>query len=387
MDSLFSSLAAECRELRRRLHQQPELSGQEFSTRTALMAELKQLGFEPRAFEEHAGITALWPGESPSSGCIALRADMDALPLQEETDLVYASQTPGVMHACGHDGHMAILLGVAKWLAHQGKQGRRFPKAVKLIFQPSEEAEGGALMMIGSGALKEPEVEAIFALHGWPELPAGTVAAPDRAVMAAVDNFTLKLQGKGGHGGMPHLTQDPIVAAAAIITASQTLVSRRISPLDSAVVTFGHLSAGETFNVIPETCLVRGTVRSLDAKVRVAVRQDFESLVKHTGLAMGVESELEWLESCPPTVNSPDMAARVRTAALHTLGPNCLRDVPPSMGGEDFAFFLEQVPGAYFWLGLGMERGGLHNPHFDFNDATLAAGIAVFTGIIEGYPV
>ncbi len=286
------------------------------------------------------------------------------------------------MHACGHDGHMAILLGVAKWLA---RNGRKYPKAVKLIFQPCEEAGNGAARMIADGVLENPKVEAVFGLHGWPELAAGTLAVPDRAVMAAVDNFTLRLHGRGGHGAMPHLTRDPVVAAATIITAAQTLVSRKISPLDAAVVTFGHVSAGETFNVIPETCLLRGTVRSLDAEVRRSLREGFESLVRHAALAQGVESEIEWLESCPPTVNHPAMSAIVRSAALKALGPDCLRDLPPSMGGEDFAFFLEQAPGAYFWLGLGMERGGLHNPRFDFNDAALAAGIAVFAGIIESY--
>ena len=239
--------------------------------------------------------------------------------------------------------------------------------------------------MIENGVLENPKVEAIFGLHGWPELPAGTVAVPEKAVMAAVDNFSLQLHGRGGHGAMPHLTLDPIVAAAAIITSAQTLVSRRAPPLESAVLTFGSIAAGHAQNIIPETCLLRGTLRSFDPVLRASLKEGFESLVKHTATAMGVRSELEWLEACPATLNDPAMAMLARNAATDALGIASIRDRVPSMGGEDFAYFLEQVPGAYFWLGLGMERGGLHNPRFDFNDEALAAGIAVFAGIIERY--
>ncbi len=382
MDPLFHSLAAGCRTFRHKLHQKPELSGGEFSTREALVAELKSLGFQPKTFEGHAGIVALWPGGNSTAGCLALRADMDALPLQEESGIAWASQTPNVMHACGHDGHMAILLGVARWLSHKGK---RHPKAVKLIFQPAEETGNGAPQMIENGVLEDPKVESIFGLHGWPELPAGTVAVPERAVMAAVDNFSLKILGRGGHGAMPHLSIDPIVAAASIVTGAQTLVSRKTPPLESAVLTFGSIAAGHAHNIIPETCFLRGTLRSFDPLVRSSLKEGFESLVKHTAIAMGVQSELEWLEACPATLNDPAMATLARKAAMEALGIESIRERVPSMGGEDFAYFLEQVPGAYFWLGLGMDRGGLHNPRFDFNDEALAAGIAVFASIIEQY--
>jgi hippurate hydrolase len=381
-DPLFPTLAAECADLRRGLHEHPELSGGEFSTREFLTAELKSLGFEPRSFPDHAGVTALWPAQKPGAGCLALRADMDALPLREESGVAWASRNDGVMHACGHDGHMAVMLGVARWLS---RKGIRYPKSVKLIFQPAEETGNGASRMISDGVLEDPRVEAVFGLHGWPELPAGTVAVPDGPIMAAVDNFNLRLRGRGGHGAMPQFTRDPIVAAAAIITLAQTLISRRTSPLSPAVLTFGHVSAGRTHNVIPETCELRGTLRSLDPVVRRALRDEFASLVRHAATAQGVEAELEWQEACPSTVNEPGMAARARAAAVKALGPGGLRELPPSMGGEDFAFFLERVPGAYFWLGLGMDRGSLHNPRFDFNDAALAAGIAVFAGIVEDY--
>jgi amidohydrolase len=384
MDPLFLSISAECREVRHRLHARPELSGAEFATRDAVVAELRSLGFAPQTFEAHTGVVALWPpgsGAGPAS-CLALRADMDALPLQEESADAWKSQVAGVMHACGHDGHTAVLLGVARWLA---RSGRTWPRPVKLIFQPAEETGLGAPGLIETGALENPRVEAVFALHGWPELPAGALSIPDRAVMAAVDNFTLTLRGRGGHGAMPQLARDPVVAAAALILNAQTLVSRKSSPLEAAVLTFGQVSAGRTHNVIPETALLRGTLRTLNPALRAELMRDFESMVNHVAGAHGITAEMEWVEACPATLNDPAMAALARAGVRRTLGEGCLRDAPPSMGGEDFSYFLQKVPGAYFWLGLGMERGGLHNPRFDFNDEALAAGVAAFAGIVEEY--
>jgi amidohydrolase len=377
----FLSIAAESRELRHRLHARPELSGSEFATRDVVVETLRALGFEPRIFADSTGVSALWPGRG-AGPCIALRADMDALPLQEDSGRPWASQVPGVMHACGHDGHTAVLLGVARWLRDSEKA---FAGPVKLIFQPAEETGLGAPSMIDEGVLNDPKVEAVFALHGWPELEAGKIVVPDRAVMAAVDNFTLTLRGKGGHGAMPHLARDPVVAAAALISSAQTLVSRRASPLDAAVLTFGQVAAGKTHNVIPETCLMRGTLRTLDPVLRKTLMEDFDALTRHLSAAHGVEPVLEWVEACPATLNDPGMAALAREGARKRLGDACLRSLPPSMGGEDFSYFLQKAPGAYFWLGLGMERGGLHNPRFDFNDEALATGIAAFAGIVEEF--
>ncbi len=381
MDSLFTVLAEEVRPLRRRLHGNPELSGVEFATRDALIDALRALGFTPQVFPDQAGVVAVWEGADPSRA-LALRADMDALPLQEASGLPWASARAGVMHACGHDGHMTMLLGVARWLH---RRGRRYPQSVKLIFQPAEETGLGAPQLIADGVLAAPQVEAVFALHGWPELPLGTVAVPDGPVMAAVDNFELRLRGRGGHGAMPHLARDPIVAGAALISAAQTLISRRLPPREPGVLTFGHISAGEAPNVIPETCLLRGTLRTLDPERRARLRADFEALAHGVAAAHEVADELEWIEACPPTVNDPGMAARARAAVIRALGADGLRAMPPSMGGEDFAYFLERVPGAYGWLGLGMDRGPLHNPRFDFNDTALATGIAFFAHLIEDY--
>jgi amidohydrolase len=377
----WASIAVACRDIRHGLHSRPELSGAEHLTRDAVVAELAALGFEAQVSEAHSGIVAVWPG-SGSAPCVALRADMDALPLKEDSGVPWTSTHPGVMHACGHDGHMAVLIGVARWLSTSGK---RFPGPVKLIFQPAEETGLGAPALIQDGALRNPDVKAIFALHGWPELPVGTLAIPDTAIMAAVDNFDITLKGVGGHGAMPHLVRDPVPVAASLITAAQTLVSRRTSPLDAAVLTFGHVAAGRTYNVIPEHALLRGTLRTLNPALRKTLRADFEALIAHTAAAHGITSTIEWVEACPATINDPAMAALARDGVRAALGPDVLRDVPPSMGGEDFSYFLHEVPGAYFWLGLGMERGGLHNPRFDFNDEAIATGIAAFAGIVERF--
>jgi amidohydrolase len=381
MPTDFKALAAACSETRHGLHRRPELSGVEFTTRDVVVAELVSLGYAPHTFEGHMGVVATWPGtgEGPS---IALRADMDALPLREESGVAWTSEHAGVMHACGHDGHMAVLLGVARWLAENKKA---YPGSIKLIFQPAEETGLGAPFLIREGVLKNPDVAAIFALHGWPELPVGTLAIPDTAIMAAVDNFDITLKGVGGHGAMPHLARDPVVAAASLITAAQTLVSRRASPLDAAVLTFGNVAAGKTYNVIPETVLLRGTLRTLNPVLRETLRADFEALIAHTASAHGITSSIEWVEACPATINDPAMAALARDGVRTALGDGCLRSVPPSMGGEDFSYFLQEIPGAYFWLGLGMDRGGLHNPRFDFNDAAMANGIAAFAGIVERF--
>jgi amidohydrolase len=378
----FTTVAASVRDFRRDLHRRPELSGGEHRTHEALCAALRALGFEPLTSPDHTGVVALWEGAEGARGpCVALRADMDALPLRETSGVAWASENDGVMHACGHDGHMAVLLGVARWLS-EGK--RRFPGPVKLIFQPAEETGLGAPAMIREGVLRAPKVEAIFGLHGWPEIPLGTLAVPDHAVMAAVDNFDLTLRGVGGHGAMPHLVRDPVPAAAALVTSAQTLVSRRASPLDAAVLTFGHIAAGRTYNVVPESCHLKGTLRTLNPDLRKTLMAEFEILAARVSEAHGVKAELSWIEACPATLNDPAMAALAREGVRAALG-DVLRDSPPSMGGEDFSYFLQEVPGAYFWLGLGMERGGLHNPRFDFNDEAIATGVAAFAGIVERF--
>jgi amidohydrolase len=252
-----------------------------------------------------------------------------------------------------------------------------------LLFQPAEENGEGAKGLIDDGALDDPKALAVFGLHGWPDLESGFVAVHRHAVMASVDNFEIRIQGKGGHGAMPHQTRDPIITAAQLITAAQSLVSRRTAPLDSSVITFGRIQGGKTHNVIPASCSLWGTIRTLDAEVRQNMRDQLETLCRNLGEAFETPIALDWQETCPATVNDPAMADLARTAAEKALGPDAIRDIPPSMGGEDFSYFLERYPGAYFWLGLGKGQGPLHNPRFDFNDESLETGIKVFLSVLE----
>ncbi len=377
--SAATEAAALAGEWRHAIHRHPELSGEEFGTRSFVVDKLREMGYEPRTFDGHAGVTALHPGRDPSR-CVVLRADMDALPLDETSGKEWSSQKPGIMHACGHDGHTALLLGVARALR---EEKRSYPWSVLLLFQPAEENGEGAKHLLDDGALDEPRALAVFGLHGWPDLEPGCVAVHRQAVMASVDNFEIRIRGRGGHGAMPHQTRDPLVTAAHIITAAQTLVSRRTAPLESSVLTFGRIQGGKTHNVIPASCTLWGTVRTLDAGLRQAMRTGLEGLCRHLGEALETPVEVEWQETCPATVNDPAMADLARAAAEKALGADKVRDIPPSMGGEDFSYFLERFPGAYFWLGLGDGQGPLHNPRFDFNDASLETGIRVFLGVLD----
>ncbi len=374
-----TALVNECIALRRRLHGDPELSGQEHRTREAVMAELTAAGLEIRTFPGSTAVVALWPGRDRTRA-IAFRADMDALPLQETSGLPWASRTGQAMHACGHDGHTAILLGLARHLARAGKP---YPVDVKFLFQPAEEAGNGAKQMALAGAMDAPKVEAVFGLHGWPDLPLGTIGVHSGAVMASVDNFEITLIGKGGHGAQPHATRDPVFAAAQLISAAQSLVSRASDPLDAAVVTFAQVSAGRTFNVIPEECLLRGTVRAHSAAARDRLRSGLDTLAVNLCKGLGIEARLHWVEGCPATVNDAAMAALARRAAVRAFGEAAVVEPRPSMAAEDFPFFLEKAPGAYLWLGLGDKNGSLHNPRFDFNDDALGTGIRLFMAILE----
>lgn len=377
-NGIAEDILKDCTAIRRRLHREPELSNQEHRTRDLILTELKSAGLETRTFPGSTAVAALWPGRDRTRS-IAFRADMDALPLEETSGLPWASQAP-VMHACGHDGHTGILLGLAKQLARDGKT---YATDIKLLFQPAEEAGNGAKQMVLDGAMESPKVEAVFGLHGWPDLPLGTIGIHGRAVMASVDNFEITIVGRGGHGAQPHATLDPVFAAAQLISAAQSLVSRSTDPLDSAVLTFGHLQAGRTFNVIPEECLLRGTVRSHSPAVREKLTVGLENLA--TGLCggLGLQARVTWVEGCPPTLNDPEKAALARRAAVRAFGAAQCLEPKPSMAAEDFPFFLEKAPGAYLWLGLGNARGSLHNPRFDFNDEALGAGIRLFLAIIE----
>ncbi|HYO10264.1 MAG TPA: M20 family metallopeptidase, partial [Tepidisphaeraceae bacterium] len=379
-------------DLRHRLHRIPELGYQEFKTAAAIRAELDALGLSHvDGVPDAPTATIAWLGDT-SRPCVALRADIDALPITEQTKLPYASTHPGRMHACGHDGHTATLLGVAAVLK---SMERELPVCVTLLWQPAEEGGAGAGKLVAAGALDGrlgPKVEAIFGLHGWPGLKVGTVATKPGALLAATDNFRATFVGRGCHGGYPHLGTDPIATACEAVTSLQKFVSRETDPTDSCVVTIGRISAGTAVNVIPDSATIEATVRTLSAHQRQHAQHALERRMRGIALANDCELTFRWNEGYPPTVNDPRMAEYVAATARAMLGPE--RFVPvgrPSMGGEDFSYYLEQVPGCFFLIGVepaDCTAGypSLHSDRYDFTDAALAVGMRMFVELVRRFP-
>ncbi|WP_043836804.1 amidohydrolase [Muricoccus aerilatus] len=370
---------------RRDLHAHPELGFEEHRTAALVARELRAAGIAVEEGIAGTGVVGTIRGAA-GNRAIGLRADMDALAMAEMTSAPWASLTPGRMHACGHDGHTAMLLGAAKWLA--GNRDR-FAGTVHLIFQPAEESRGGAQAMLAAGLFERFPVDAVYAMHNLPGLPLGTVAVPKGAVLASSDTWEVTFRGRGTHGAKPHLGTDATLAAAAFILALQTVVARELDPLGVGVVSVGHLAAGhpEAPNVIPAEVLVRGTARALSAPVRDLLEARIGGIARGTAATHGVAAEPIYNRRLPPTVNHPAQAALMHRAASAAVGADrALDDHPPITAGEDFACMLEARPGAYAWLGTGdpaHPEGWHHNPRFDFNDAALTAGAALFCGIVE----
>ncbi len=374
-------------DLRRRLHQIPELGYEEFKTAQVIRAELDR-----RKIPHIDGVagaptaTIAWLGDS-SKPCIALRADIDALPIVEKTGLPYASTHPGRMHACGHDGHITTLLGAAGLL--QGLQGE-LPVCVKLIFQPAEEGGGGAGRLVEAGVLDGrigPRVDAIFGLHCWPGLNLGIVATKAGALLAATDNFEITFVGQGCHGGYPHTGTDPIVTACEAVLNLQQFVSRELDPTEPGVITVGQIRAGSAVNIIPDTATFSGTARTLSPQARAQLKAAMQRRCAGIAAANNCRLEFRWTEGYPPTVNDPAMADYVAKVAKATVGEE--RYLPllrPSMGGEDFAYYLEKVPGCFFLVGVQPrdceQYPCLHNDRFDFTDDALATGMRMFVGLV-----
>ena len=365
--------------VRRDLHQHPELGFEEVRTAGVVAAKLRALGLEPRTEVGRTGVICTIRGGKPGR-TVLLRADMDALPIQEENDTPYRSQSAGKMHACGHDCHTSILLAVAKSLVAQQKD---LAGTVVLCFQPAEELggpKGGAEAMIQDGALT-PAPDAAFGLHVWQDLPLGVVGVTEGPWMAAVDEFTVTVRGKGAHAAMPQGSIDPVVCAAHMVTALQSLVSRNTDPFQQLVVSVTQLRAGSAFNIIPETAWFNGTIRLFDRELWTRVPGQFERVVKGVAAAFGCEAEILYERGNMPTVNDKAMCAFARAAATSVVGAANLRDDVRTMGGEDFSSFLARVPGVFIAVGSRNEGKGLvhehHHPRFDVDEESLRIGAEI----------
>ena len=371
--------------VRRDLHANPELGFEEVRTSGIVAGALTALGVEVHRGIGKTGVVGVIKGQRTDSGkMIGLRADMDALPMSEDSTAQYCSKVPGMMHACGHDGHTTILLGAAKYLM----QNRNFNGTAVLIFQPAEEGLGGAKAMVEDGLFERFPCDAIYALHNWPALPAGVIGINPGPMMAASDKFEITIQGHGGHGAHPYQTIDPIVVAANMVTALHTIVSRNVHPLEAAVLSFGHIHAGSASaaSVIPGQAKLVGTVRTFSDEVQKVVETRMRALIASIAEGYGAKAEFNYMRNYPATINTSACAHFVADVATDLFGAErVVRDLTPSMGSEDFSFMLKKVPGAYFRLGQGGAEDGrfLHNPKFDFNDDVIPAGSATFAALVE----
>lgn len=364
-------------DLRRDFHRHPELGFQEIRTAGIVARELSQLGIEVSSGVGKTGVIGILEGDHPGP-TVLVRFDMDALPIEEETDAEYASLNPGVMHACGHDGHTAIGLTVAKMLNNRRAQ---LAGSVKLVFQPAEEGLGGARAMLADGVLGNPRPDLTLALHLWNEKPYGWLGVTPGPAMAASETFSVQLIGSGGHGASPHLTIDPVLAAAHVTTALQSIVARNVSPLDTAVISVTSIQAGEAFNVIPSTALLKGTIRTYLPQVRHLVLERFRDVVTGVSQALGCRVEIDLQEVTPAVINDPQVSARVQQVARRLFPEAELSTTERTMGSEDMAYMMQDIPGCYFFIGSNNSARGLnaphHHPKFDFDERALPRAAAL----------
>ena len=375
----ISDFAADMTAWRRHLHTIPELDFDLWDTAAFVAARLREIGVdEIHEGIARTGIVALIHGRAPGP-VIGLRADMDALPIEEAGDAPWRSQRAGAMHACGHDGHTAILLGAARYLA----ETRAFAGTVALIFQPSEELSAGARVMVEEGVFERFGIGRVFGLHNMPGAPLGRIETRAGGLMAAADQFEVTLTGRGGHAAFPHDCVDPVPAAVGIAQALYAIPARRVDPLTPAVVSLTVLSAGQATNVVPSEARLAGTVRTLDEGVRRMLAEDIARAVEGTAAAYGVTARLDYDFGYPVTRNDPAEAAFAASVAAQVVGPGMVDgDRRPEMGSEDFAYMLERRPGAYVFLGTG-PGAGLHHPAYDYNDAASPIGASWFARLVE----
>jgi amidohydrolase len=385
----FKALAAAMKDelvaRRRDFHQHPELGFEEVRTAGIVAEELSRLGLEVQTGVGKTGVVGLLEGDQDGP-TVLVRADMDALPIQEENEFDFVSKSPGKMHACGHDGHTTIALGVAKLLSQQRD---KIAGRVKFVFQPAEEIIGGARAMIADGVLRDPRPDVSLGLHLWNSMPFGELGVADGPVMAGASVFTLKITGKGGHAAFPHQTADPVVCAAQIISAFQTIASRNVSPLDSVVISVTWMKAGTAFNIIPQDVELRGTMRTFKLDVRDLIAKRMREISEGICAAMGCTAHLDMAHDILPVVNNPEVSERVRAAFQRTAGELTLQMNERTMGAEDVGMLMTDIPGMYFFLGAAVptqgEYYGHHHPRFDFDEAALPLGVALMSAAVADY--
>ena len=374
---------AEMTEWRQDLHAHPEIGLQETRTSAVVQQKLREFGVdEVITGMARTGVVGVIRGNGSSTRAVGLRADMDALPILEDTGLPYASKNPGVMHACGHDGHTTMLLGAAKYLA----ETRNFDGTVYVIFQPAEENLSGAEIMVNDGLFERCPMDMVFGMHNWPLAPAGVFHWRTGPIMAAVANVAIDITGKGSHGAQPHLGIDPIVIASQIVSAVQTLVSRNIDPLEGGVLTIAHINAGHTFNVIPETVHMKGTARWFKPQVGDQLESGLRRIATGIAESMGAKAEVMFQRTPPATVNDEEATELTLRAARTVAGEARVREMrAPTMGGEDFAYMLNAKQGSYIMLGggRGKDDAMVHHPKYDFNDEILPIGASYWVTLAE----
>lgn len=378
--SINETLLGEVKQWRQHIHSQPELGFKEFKTSSFIVDKLKSFGIEVHQGLGGTGVVGILKNGSGST--IGIRADIDALPIKEQNDIEHKSTHENCMHACGHDGHTSVLLGTAKYLS----QHKNFSGTIYFIFQPAEEVLGGAKAMIDDGLFDKFPMDAVYGLHNWPGLPVGEIAVNNGPMMASFDTFEITLTGKGTHAAMPHLGADPIAAGAALITNIQSIVSRRISPLKSGVISVTQMNSGDTTNVIPDYAILKGTVRSFDMDVRQSMQDMLTEMVTTLPPLYGVTGEMDYHIRYPVTTNDSQAYLEIKEAATSVLGADKVNtDVEPSMASEDFSFMSQEVKGAYFWLGVDGSSPSkpLHNAAYDFNDDAIETGIKVWVSLVE----
>jgi amidohydrolase len=380
VDQRWSDVITEATTWRHHLHQHPELAFTEYGTADFVASKLSHFGLKVHRGLGRTGVVGtLVRGTSRRS--IGIRADMDALPIQEQTGAAHASRTPGVMHACGHDGHVAMLLAAARICAEL----EDIDGTVHFIFQPAEEAEGGGRRMVEEGLFLRFPCDAVYALHNWPTLPLGTCVVRDGPMMAALAVFEIVIRGRGCHGAMPHEGVDPVVGACHIVTALQSVISRNVGPSETAVISVTQVHAGDSWNVICDSCVIRGTTRWFNDHIGDLIERRIGELSRAIAEGFGCEARFEYMRRFPATINDAGAANLIREAA--TMAPNGLKllDVPPSTASEDFAFMLQAVRGAYIWLGSGKSdvTHGLHSSRYDFNDDLLPTGVTLWVSLVR----